>query len=102
MIDYSNIYVVAKEIGPSKKHELSNGSANTPKCNAIVTTRGEMQSVSMVSKGCALQLVHTLSNHDLDFQHKVLERMLQHKLLKPILPTYLSNIWETKSNHLIV
>jgi hypothetical protein len=28
--------------------------------------------------------------------------MLQHKLVKPMLPTYLSNIGETKSNHLIV
>jgi hypothetical protein len=61
-----------------------------------------MQSVSMVSRGCVLQLFHTLSSHDLAFQRKVLERMLQHKLLKPMLPTYLSNIEETKSNHLIV
>jgi hypothetical protein len=61
-----------------------------------------MWSVSMVSKGCALQLVHTLSSHDLAFQQKVLERMLQHKLVKPMLPTYLSNIGETKSDHLIV
>jgi hypothetical protein len=28
--------------------------------------------------------------------------MLQHKLVKPMLPTYLSNIGETKTNHLIV
>jgi len=105
MIDYSNIYATTKEIGPSKKHgsrSLYNGSTNTLECNAIVTIKGEMQSVSMVSRSCVLQLVHTLSNHDLDFQHKVFERMLQHKLVKPILPTYLSNIGETKSNHLIV
>jgi hypothetical protein len=43
-----------------------------------------------------------LSSHDLAFQHKVLEMMLYHKLVKPMLPTYLSNIGETKSNHLIV
>ncbi len=55
----------------------------------------------MVSKGCALQL-HTLFNHDLALQHKVLERMLQHKSMKPMLPTYLPKTGETKSNHLIV
>ncbi len=71
-------------------------------CNAIVTSRGEMQLVSMVSRGCSLQLVHMLSSHDLAFQQKVLERMLQHKMVKPRLPTYLSNIGETNSNHLIV
>jgi hypothetical protein len=47
----------------------------------------------MVSRSYALQLVHTLSSHDLNFQHK---------LVKPILPMYLSNIGETKNNHLIV
>jgi hypothetical protein len=43
-----------------------------------------------------------LFSHDLAFQHKVLEMMFYHKLLKPMLPTYLSNIGETKRNHLIV
>jgi hypothetical protein len=43
-----------------------------------------------------------LSSHDLAFQHKVLEMMFYHKLVKPMPPTYLSNIGETKSNHLIV
>jgi hypothetical protein len=45
MIDYNNIYVVAKEIGPSKKHDsrsLSNGSPNTLECNVAVTSMGEM------------------------------------------------------------
>ncbi len=67
MIDYNIIYVVAKEIGPSKKHDsrsLSTGSTNILECNVNVITRGEMQLVSMVSKGCSLQL-HTLFSHDL-------------------------------------
>jgi hypothetical protein len=106
MIDYSNIYVVVKaKASLSKKwgsRSLSNGSTIFPKCNTIFTTRGEMRSISMVSRGCALQLVNSLSSHDLDFQQKVLEKMLQHKLVKPMLPTSLSNIGETKSNHLIV
>jgi hypothetical protein len=79
MIDYNNIYAATKKIGPSKKHSsrsLSNGSTNTPKCNVVVIARGEMLLVSMVSRGCVLQLVHTLFSHDLAFQHKVLERML--------------------------
>jgi hypothetical protein len=104
MIDYNNIYVPAKETDPSKKHNLRslfNGSTNILKCS-VVTTKGQMRSVSMVSRGCALQLLHMLSSHDLDFQYKVFERMLQHKLAKPMVPTYLSNIRETKSNHLIV
>jgi len=70
---------------------LSNGSTNTLECSAIITTRGEMWLVSMVSRGFALQLLHMLFSHDLDFQQKVFERMFQHKLAKqcypPIYPT---------------
>jgi len=43
-----------------------------------------------------------LSSHDMAFRHKVLEMMLYHKLVKPMPPICLSNIGETKSNHLIV
>lgn len=71
MIDYSNICVLAKETGPSKKHDsrsLSNGSTNILECSVVVIAKGQMRLVSMVSRGCALQLLHTLSNHDLDFQ----------------------------------
>jgi hypothetical protein len=46
-----------------------------------------MRSISMVSKSCALQLVNSLFNHDLDFQRKILEKMFQHKLMKQMLPT---------------
>jgi hypothetical protein len=71
MNDYSDIYVATKETSPSKKHgsrSLSNGSTNTLQCSTVVIAKGEMRLVSMVSKGCALQLVYTFFNHDLTFQ----------------------------------
>jgi hypothetical protein len=60
MIDYNDIYVLAKETCPSKKHDsrsLSNRSTNILERSVIVTTRGQMWSITMVSRGCILQLL---------------------------------------------
>jgi hypothetical protein len=56
----------------------------------------------MLAKNAVLQLVRDLSNYELGVQHKVIEKMFRHKLMKPMLPTFLSNLVETKHNELSV
>jgi hypothetical protein len=49
-----------------------------------------------------MHLVRDLSSYELGVQHKVIEKMFRHELMKPMLPIFLSNLVETKHNDLIV
>jgi hypothetical protein len=55
----------------------------------------------MLVKNAVLHLVCDLFNYELGVQQKVIEKMFGHELMKPMLPTFLSNLVETKHNHLI-
>jgi hypothetical protein len=46
--------------------------------------------------------MNSLQGYNVEFQQNVVENMLARDVMKPLLPTYLSNIKITKHNHFIV
>ncbi len=66
------------------------------------TTKGARQSIAMLARNYALKLVADLHGYEVEVQQQVIEKMFRHDLVKPMLPSFLSNIGESKHIHLIV
>jgi hypothetical protein len=56
----------------------------------------------MLAKNALLHLVCDLFGYELGVQHKIIETMFGHELMKPMLPIFLFNVVKTKQNNLIV
>ncbi len=105
MIDYNNIYVVAKETGPSKKHgssSLSNGSINIVECNVVVITMGRCGQFQWCPKVVLYNLFISYLITIWPSNRRSLKGCFNicwwSQCYPPIYPT----LGKTKSNHLIV
>ncbi len=71
-------------------------------CSTTYTLKGETHSMTMLVRNIVLHLVRDLYNYESGVQQMVIEKMFGHELMKWMFSTFLSNLVETKHNHVIV
>ncbi len=67
----------------SNSGSIGSSTSSGAQCNTTYTPKGETCSIAMLVKNVVLHLVRDLSNYELGVQHKVIEKMFGHELMKP-------------------
>ncbi len=53
-------------------------------------------SIAILAKNHALQLVQDLHGYELEIQQQVVGKFFRHEIMKPLLPSFMSNLGETE------
>jgi hypothetical protein len=94
----------AIELLLTRSRSIGSTSSVNQKSNNIPSyiTRGETHATTILVKSSVLQLVNDLWGYEVEFQQKVVEKIFGNELMKPMLPNFLSNLAETKHDHLLL
>ncbi len=76
----------------------STQSTSSDNFHLIQTNKGETCLVSIIAWSFVLQLTSSLQGYKVEFQQKMVEKMFIHDVMKPLLPTYLSNVQDAKKS----